>query len=489
MAVNVADLRNAYQVLDANAAFLDRQTYDLSVDTVEVNAAQLRADLSAAAGGWSRADFLGTRESVSLHNPFLRAASGIMPAGIIETTRTSEALLRGFSASAESSFLKAMAQIASPTTPTWGKASLTGLGQDTSVMKEIAEGFRGLGLPHEQARSWPHIYQESFRHAGFQQGATMKQAFSNQCVTNAFGFQRHLDTPSLGFGTGTAQGFLRAYESSANAMLGAFNSPLLAEIGKVAVGFASVTQRFGEWIERWSRPLARASEWLRREMEQWPRDPNGDLVPFWNVRLYRLAQQAYEASCGVSDQEGYMACALFLDEIGADKNSADNILSIKELLGPTFGSQEPGHRRRPDRRKDWWNEDPAEARRWLKKRLRERNAEGQEVEHRRNGDLSYVEGEYREDGELRHEQERHIVKASFSEVLDFVVRESARQELGQILPERQYQTLMLMLKQYKYKEIAEVLGICPDTVKVHALKLRNNPSLLEQPELLRTLLA
>jgi DNA-directed RNA polymerase specialized sigma24 family protein len=215
----------------------------------------------------------------------------------------------------------------------------------------------------------------------------------------------------------------------------------------------------------------------------------------WSVvRLLRLARQAYEASCGVGDEGGYEACALFLDEIGADRNSGDNILSIKELLEPTFGPEEPGHRRRPDRRKDWWTDDFIEAKRWLKGRLRDRNDESRELERRRKGELiSYVE-EDREEGELsgKHElsrkQESQIVEAGFSEVLDFVLRESARQEIEEILSERQYQTLMLILEQYKYEEIAEMLRIRLNTVKSHAFRMRNNSNLLDQPELLEALL-
>ena len=107
---------------------------------------------------------------------------------------------------------------------------------------------------------------------------------------------------------------------------------------------------------------------------------------------------------------------------------------------------------------------------------------------RRNGDPSYVEGDVREEGELSREQERQIVGASLSEVMDFVVRESARQEIEQVLSERQYQLVMLRLQGYKYEEIAEMLHISLNTVKAHAFRMHNNSNLSGQPELLETLL-
>jgi hypothetical protein len=64
------------------------------------------------------------------------------------------------------------------------------------------------------------------------------------------------------------------------------------------------------------------AETLFAFLVQWPGDPYGELVPLWNVELYRLARAAYRGD--------YLARARFLNEIGADE-SADNMLFIQDL--------------------------------------------------------------------------------------------------------------------------------------------------------------
>ena len=67
-----------------------------------------------------------------------------------------------------------------------------------------------------------------------------------------------------------------------------------------------------------------------------------------------------------------------------------------------------------------------------------------------------------------------------TELLAFADAEAARArdaEIRSILPERQYQILMLLAEERKQAEIAEELGIGISTVKTHAGRLRNNPDL------------
>jgi hypothetical protein len=99
-------------------------------------------------------------------------------------------------------------------------------------------------------------------------------------------------------------------------------------------------------------------------MEFYPRDPDGQPIPPWNIRLYRLARAAYRA-------DDYEAQARFLDEIGAD-GSVDNVLFVRELLAPTFDPVGP------DRHVDWCLMEPDEAKAWLRKRLEDRDFESQQ---------------------------------------------------------------------------------------------------------------
>jgi RNA polymerase sigma factor (sigma-70 family) len=307
----------------------------------------------------------------------------------------------------------------------------------------------------------------------------MKQAFSSQDINNAFGFERHLDIPSLGLGAGTAQDFLRAYESSATAVLGAFNSNLLPEIGKIAVGFASVAQQFGEWVERWSRPLAETFERLRREMDQWPMDPYGEPVPVHNARLYRLAIAAYEGNP--------VAQARFLNEIEAGDFLGDVSL-VDDLLKPTFDPE------RPDRRKDWWLMEAAEARCWLRKRL-------SDIRMKKDSEREAAERIYaqREETELLQVQGKRIIRATARDMLDFdpdlieferqeretLLRHRIQEMLTEILPERQHQIFWCLAHEMPHKQIAHRLGLSEGAIKAHAYRMRNN--IRANPELLQVL--
>jgi hypothetical protein len=201
------------------------------------------------------------------------------------------------------------------------------------------------------------------------------------------------------------------------------------------------------------RAIARGLDWLERHLPRGPLDPYGQPVPQWNIRLYQLAWRAYET-------ENWTARAAFLDEIGAD-DSPDNVLFIDALLRPTF---KPTPQDLGGRREAWEQEGPENARDWLRKRL---------------GDIKL------EDGREKHvllpyEEDMHAGGAEI-EIANFIEaeREKAREaEMRDVLPERQYQVLMLLAESYKQREIAEQLGIGLPAVKTHAWRLRRNPNLL-----------
>lgn len=177
-----------------------------------------------------------------------------------------------------------------------------------------------------------------------------------------------------------------------------------------------------------------------------PRDPYGNPVPLHNAGLYVLAQGAYRGD--------WEAEAQFLNEIGAD-GALDSDLYLQELLRPTFAPA------RLDLRVSWEQRDPRAARRWLKKRLGE-------IKRGDEGKTRLL---------LPHEGGDEQAQ---TELLAFADAEAARArdaEIRSILPERQYQILMLLAEERKQVEIAEELGIGISTVKTHAGRLRNNPDL------------
>ncbi len=92
----------------------------------------------------------------------------------------------------------------------------------------------------------------------------------------------------------------------------------LGQAGKPLQNYLGFAQRVDRLVSGWAKPFEGVFERLRRATEFYPRDPDGQPIPPWNIRLYRLARAAYRA-------DDYEAQARFLDEIGAD-GSVDKVL-------------------------------------------------------------------------------------------------------------------------------------------------------------------
>jgi hypothetical protein len=333
---------------------------------------------------------------------------------------------------------------------------------NASTVRSVAHSFRNLRPLEESTRRWPSMYNGALGNAGFKQVSAMQQTLAGQYAGHFTQVNKFLDVQSAHIGTQAVQGFVRAYEPQLGPMLDAFTSPLSEVIRKNAAGFAMLApQRIGEWIKRVLRPFGKKIiEWLHREIERWLRDPYGNFVPFWNVRLYRLAQSAYEGD--------YAARARFLDVIEAD-GSPENVLMIEELLKPTFDPQ------RLDRRVNWEQRDPAGAKRWLKQRL-----DGLKLS-------AWKKEQERTNGEQPYEEESQVVEAITSdapelEFVEFERREDERalyERLWGVLPEQQYWFLSYRAQGLTYQEIAARMGIAPGTVKKYAYLLKRNPSFLK----------
>jgi DNA-binding CsgD family transcriptional regulator len=256
--------------------------------------------------------------------------------------------------------------------------------------------------------------------------------------------------------------------------LGSLVERLLAPMRQMAIAFS-------EWIDKlmagWRRRLSGAFEWLRELIRQWPRDPYGELVPVWNVRLYRLAQAAYRGN--------YVARARFLNEIGADE-SADNVLFIQDLLQPTFDPN------RLDRRDAWEQRKPSDARRWLRKRLSEHRNGGKdkhELPYEENPDeenpgraliTPSMSAELMNPDGAWDREPTYVNGATPSAMAEFMKQERERSRLRQLqamLPERQYQVLLCLADGMIYEEIAYHLGIGVSTVKTHVRYLRQKHDL------------
>ncbi len=312
-----------------------------------------------------------------------------------------------------------------------------------SPLKKVADGLRLSGAPAGHARGWQ----------------ALGTFGDHDCVAD----WRGICATMWNFATCGPYGL-------ATAGTGAFAKPTLTpslfdQIGKIRGGYAGFAHRVGEVMACLYRPFGGFFEWLRREIERWPRDPDGGFVPIWNVRLYQLAEEAYFG-------KDYVAQSRFLDEIGADE-SVDNVLLIRDLLEPTFDPK------RPDRRTGWWNLDPWEARRWLCRRLRDRDFEtGEDERVRQRREISYTEVEDPEDPDDRYWYiARHAPRAISAE-MEFLRKERAAllyQELALVLPERQLQVLALLSLGWSYERIARELGIAVGTVKTHVFRARNNP--------------
>jgi RNA polymerase sigma factor (sigma-70 family) len=477
---NIDELRNDPGRLEPNLASLDREVLDRSVSAPWARTLKPRdTDLSLAARGWSRAGVLAPRQPVSSDNPLLRATSGIT-AGIIDPTRPSGALLGGLSALAESPLVKAMAKFTPPTTAAVGEGGFNSTNHNASLVGTIAGGFRALGPPNELVTSSRDVYNTPFGNAAIEQAAMAKRTFSGQYVNNAFGFQHQFEMPSFVLGTQAKQGFSQAYHSPPRTGLEAFASPeFTQQVGKLALKYVGFVQHLAELIQSWRSPLERAFGWLSREMERWPVDPHGELVPAHNARLYRLAIAAYEGDP--------VAQARFLNEIGADE-FLDNVSLVDELLKPTFDPE------RPDCRKDWWLMELAAARLWLRKRLRD-------IRIKKDSERKAAERIYaqRERTERLQVQGNRIIRATARDVLDFdpelieferqereiFLRQRIREMLPEILPERQHQIFWYLAYEMTLKQIAHRLGLSESTVKVHAMRMRAN--LRANPELMEVL--
>jgi hypothetical protein len=414
-------------------------------------------NLGAVAGRWSSDRALASRSVATLGSPLLRAVVGNPSSSTLGLDRPSEAFRCGTSTLGDNPLVKSIAQIDSLA----AAESQASVSLNASMMRGVAGSFRNLDALRESTRSWQFNYDISFGKTAIEQVTELQRSFASPYTNSASGFALPFSTWSPDIGTRGVQGFVKPYELPWKATLESIvNAPLFNAFSKVAAGYAGWAQRIGDLFEVWRPKLVGVSEWLRREMEEWPQDPYGDPVPFWNVRLYRLAQAAYKGD--------YVARARFLDEIGAN-DAPDNVLIIGELLKPTFDPQ------RVDRRVDWEQLEPVEARRWLKRRL--------------NGLKlgAWKEEQERKNGERRYEVERQVIKAGTSDVpelelIEFEIREDERvlyEQLRSVLPEQQYWFCWHRAQGLKYEEIAANMGIALSTVKAHARLLKRNPSFLE----------
>lgn len=286
------------------------------------------------------------------------------------------------------------------------------------------------------------------------------------------GFAGGAGVPFLGSGGGDS---FRTY-SLPRFTVGQFDSPVLSGLGNLVRGYLGLGRHLEELIAGWRRPIEGfLKQAARRAWEFYPRDSEGRPIPPWNLRLYFLAWAAYRL-------DDYEDMARFLNAIGAD-DSPDNVLFVRDLLAPAFDPK------RPDRRTAWWLLDPDEARRALRKRLTSLRSDG--GVGRRDGEVSYLEDP--EDGENPNDPYFYVVKRAprtVSAEKAFFARELPAlllQELAQVLPERQYEVVVLAMQGLKYERIAREMGITEGAVKAHMHKVRNNPLvaevLLPQPAL------
>ena len=458
MSFKVNKARDDARVLDPDAASPDRRIPDVAACRAGANTARARLiGLSGIQGGHSVANLLAFTRATKLDRTFLQAAIGIRtPGTLLGVTRPDQSYARMVSASGDNSKLKTVAK--------FGSRAVAESQPSAALNASTARGSVGslwnLGSLEESTRRWQSIYGDALENTAIKQVAAKDRCIAGQYSGNTIQIKRTLDVQSANIGTQVVQSFLRGYEPQLTASLNAFNPPLFDSIEKFAFGFVGLARRMGALFEVWRPKLDGAFDWLRREMEQWPRDPYGELVPAWNVRLYRLAQAAYEGD--------YVARARFLSEIEAD-GSPDNVLVISELLKPTF------HPERLDRRVDWEQMHPAGARRWLSRRL-----DGLKLG-------AWKEEQERKNSERLYELEWQVVEAMSSdmselEFVEFELREDERalyKQLRGVLPEQQYWFCWYRARGLKYEEIAAKMGVGLSTVKTHARLVKRNPGLLE----------
>jgi hypothetical protein len=461
MGFDVSKVRDEARAMDPDVASIDRRIPDAAASMLGVNADRVRlTGFSDAQGRRGIADVLApTKPPMGLDSSFLRSAAGIPALDMLrEAVRPGGVYGRIMSAFADDSLRKTVAKFGSLAVV----ENQTSAALNASTAKSVADSFRNLRPLEQSTRRWPSMYNGALGNAGFKQVSAMQQTLAGQYAGHLTQVNKSLDVQSAHIGTQAVQGFVRAYEPQLGPMLDAFTSPLSEVIRKNAAGFAMLApQRIGEWIKRVLRPFGKKIiEWLHREIERWLRDPYGNFVPFWNVRLYWLAQSAYEGD--------YAARARFLDVIEAD-GSPENVLMIEELLKPTFDPQ------RLDRRVDWEQRDPAGARRWLKQRL-----DGLKLS-------AWKKEQKRTNGEQPYEEESQVVEAITSDAPELEFVESERREderalyehLWGVLPEQQYWFLWYRAQGLTYQEIAARMGIAPGTVKKYAYLLKRNPSFLK----------
>jgi RNA polymerase sigma factor (sigma-70 family) len=481
MGFDVSKVRDEARAMDPDVASIDRRIQDAAASMVGVNADRVRrlTGFSDTQGRRGIADVLApTKPLMGLDSPFLRSAAGIPASGtLLGAVRPDGIYGRIKSAFADDSLCKPVTKFGSlAVVENRASAAL-----NASTVRSVAHSFRNLRPLEESTRRWPSMYNSALGNAGFQQVSAMQQTLAGQYAGHFTQVNKFLDVQSAHIGTQAVQGFVRAYEPQLGPMLDAFTSPLSEVIRKNAAGFAMLApQRIGEWIKRVLRPFGKKIiEWLHREIERWLRDPYGNFVPFWNVWLYRLAQAAYEGDP--------VAQARFLNEIEGD-DFLDNVSLVDELLRPTFDPE------RPDRRKDWWLMELADARLWLRKRLRD-------IRIKKDSERKAAERIYaqRERDELLQVQGKHIVRATARDMLDFdpdlieferreretLLRKRIREMLPEILSERQLQIFEFLTHGMTLKEIAHHLGLSEFTVKGHAMRMR--AKLREKPELLDVL--
>jgi hypothetical protein len=461
MGFDVSKVRDEARAMDPDAASLNRWIQDAAARMAGVNADRVRrlTGLSDTQGRRGIADVLApTRPPMGLDSSFLRSAAGIPASGTLLGALRPDGIYGQIkSAFADDSLCKPVTKFGSlAVVESQASAAL-----NASTVGGVADRFRNLRPLEESTRRWQSMCDDALGNTCFKRVSAMQQTPAGQYEGHFIQIKKSLDVQSTNIGTQAVERIVRAHESQMRATLNAFTSPLFDAIRKNPAGFAMwAPQRMGEWIKRVAHPFGGIFEWLHREIERWLRDPYGNFVPFWNVRLYRLAQSAYEGD--------YEARARFLDVIEAD-GSPENALMIEALLKPTFEPQ------RLDRRATWEQMDPAGAKRWLKQRLDDLKLSAWKKEQQRKN------------GEQPYEEESQVVEAITSDAPELEFLESERREderalyehLWGVLPEQQYWFLWYRAQGLTYQEIAARMSIAPGTVKKYAYLLKRNPNFLK----------
>ena len=329
-----------------------------------------------------------------------------------------------------------------------------------------------LGAPRESARKWSALGPYGGRYPYISGRSDLSSAYADGLAANV-GMGPLLAGTRGSTLSSIVGGLARPYDPLRSAIeLSGLSG--LGRFGTLVQNYFELTRRADRTVTRWSRFFELGLERARRAIEFYPRDSEGKLIPPWNVRLYILAQAAYYG-------DDYAAKARFLDEIGADRESADDVLFIHALLAPTF---DPG---RPDRRKEWWLLGYQAARGWLRRRLRARNFEAErEEETRLERQVFYTETKDPEDPFNKYNDVAKHVRVDSAEGRYFEDEGAAMllQELAAVLPERQLAVVAELLEEQAherrtYEQIGRELGMAPGTVKSHVFRVRNNEGVSE----------